>query len=214
MLLMGAIELFFSQLPSLEGEQTTFRPAAWSSDPACSPLTTCQDGLAWHACCCTQPGLLLPANPPLHTAFLALDRTADIWWVSALGTASSLLYVFIALILGLIYSGNHLGSVGGRAGSSTSQKIFGIFSSLGNIAFAFGEWKCRGGGMLGLGLWCTSAAPLLPPHVGAPCTHPHPCQPTAVMQPTGTPASLPQALPRCYLRFRTPCASRPTPRRR
>lgn len=79
-LLMGAIELFFSQLPSLE----------------------------------------------------------DIWWVSALGTASSLLYVFIALILGLIYSGNHLGSVGGRAGSSTSQKIFGVFSSLGNIAFAFG----------------------------------------------------------------------------
>lgn len=66
---------------------------------------------------------------------------ADIWWVSALGTASSLLYVFIALILGLIYSGNHLGSVGGRVGSSTSQKIFGIFSSLGNIAFAFGGWR-------------------------------------------------------------------------
>ncbi len=58
--------------------------------------------------------------------------------MSALGTASSLLYVFIALILGLIYSGNRLGTVGGRAGSSTSEKIFGIFSSLGNIAFAFG----------------------------------------------------------------------------
>jgi hypothetical protein len=28
----------------------------------------------------------------------------EIWWVSALGTASSLGYVFITLILGLVYS--------------------------------------------------------------------------------------------------------------
>lgn len=105
--------------------------------------------------------LLYPAWPPPpcqptspHGLPLALARrAADIWWVSALGTASSLLYVFIALILGLIYSGNHLGSVGGRAGSSTSQKIFGVFSSLGNIAFAFGERMRRDGG-----LGCASAA--------------------------------------------------------
>ena len=35
-------------------------------------------------------------------------------------------------------AGNRLGTVGGRAGSSTADKIFGILNSLGNIAFAFG----------------------------------------------------------------------------
>ncbi|KAI3430592.1 hypothetical protein D9Q98_005185 [Chlorella vulgaris] len=62
----------------------------------------------------------------------------EIWWVSALGTASSLGYVFITLILGLVYSGNHGGSVGGRPGSSPANKAFGMLNALGNIAFAFG----------------------------------------------------------------------------
>jgi hypothetical protein len=41
------------------------------------------------------------ALPPLTAQVPSLE---EIWWVSALGTVSSLCYVFIALILGLIYS--------------------------------------------------------------------------------------------------------------
>lgn len=83
--------------------------------------------------------------------------------MSALGTASSLCYVFIALILGLVYSGNHLGSVGGRPGDSTAQKIFGILNSLGNIAFAFGErGVVRYGAALGHAALGCARAPCAP----------------------------------------------------
>ncbi|KAI7839731.1 hypothetical protein COHA_006535 [Chlorella ohadii] len=35
------------------------------------------------------------------------------WWVSGVGVATSLFYCMVALVLGLVYSGNHLGTVGG-----------------------------------------------------------------------------------------------------
>ncbi|PSC67024.1 Amino acid permease 2 [Micractinium conductrix] len=67
-----------------------------------------------------------------------LPSLEEIWWVSALGTLSSLGYVFIALGLGLAYCGAGQGSLGGRPGSSDANKAFGVMNSLGNIAFAFG----------------------------------------------------------------------------
>jgi hypothetical protein len=67
----------------------------------------------------------------------------DIWWVSAIGTASSLGYVFISLILGIYYGGNRKGSVGGRPGTSPANKAFGCLNALGNIAFAYGFAQVR-----------------------------------------------------------------------
>ncbi len=49
--------------------------------------------------------------------------------MSALGTLSSLGYVMIALGLGLAYSGNHEGSVGGRPGTSPANKAFGVLNA-------------------------------------------------------------------------------------
>lgn len=74
----------------------------------------------------------------LELVFSQIPSLEEIWWVSALGTLSSLGYVLIALGLGLAYSGNHLGSVGGRPGTSPANKAFGILNALGNLAFAFG----------------------------------------------------------------------------
>ncbi|EFN51990.1 hypothetical protein CHLNCDRAFT_32765 [Chlorella variabilis] len=70
--------------------------------------------------------------------FSQIPSLEKIWWVSALGTASSLGYVTISLILGLVYSGNRGGTVGGRPGTSPANKAFGMLNALGNIAFAFG----------------------------------------------------------------------------
>ena len=113
------------------------RPLA--AAPVPTPLLASPCPLS-HAPCSHRPAPLPTPCPPCPT---------DVWWVSALGTASSLCYVFIALILGLVYSGNHSGSVGGRPGDSAAQKVFGILNSLGNIAFAFGGrgvlGPCRGG---------------------------------------------------------------------
>lgn len=74
----------------------------------------------------------------IELVFSQIPSLEEIWWVSALGTISSLGYVLITLGLGLAYSGNHAGSIGGRPGTSPANKIFSIFSSLGNLAFAFG----------------------------------------------------------------------------
>ncbi|EFN59501.1 hypothetical protein CHLNCDRAFT_138133 [Chlorella variabilis] len=58
------------------------------------------------------------------------------WWVSFIGVATSLFYCVVALVLGLIYSGNHLGSVGGIQANSVN-KAFGILNALGGVAFAY-----------------------------------------------------------------------------
>ncbi|KAL4422904.1 hypothetical protein ABPG75_009101 [Micractinium tetrahymenae] len=74
----------------------------------------------------------------IELVFSQIPSLEEVWWVSALGTLSSLGYVLIALGLGLAYSGNRLGSVGGRPGTSPANKAFGVLNALGNLAFAFG----------------------------------------------------------------------------
>ena len=61
----------------------------------------------------------------------------EAWWVSVLGTLGSLIYSFIALILGMVHAGNGLGSVGGNDGSSSADKAFQVLNALGSIAFAY-----------------------------------------------------------------------------
>jgi len=61
----------------------------------------------------------------------------EAWWVSVLGTLGSLIYSFIALILGLANASNGLGSIGGNDGSSMADKAFEVLNALGSIAFAY-----------------------------------------------------------------------------
>lgn len=60
----------------------------------------------------------------------------EAWWVSSIGVATSLTYSTIALVLGCVYSGAHVGSVGGIS-ANTPNKAFGILNALGGIAFAY-----------------------------------------------------------------------------
>ncbi|PRW60763.1 Amino acid permease 2 [Chlorella sorokiniana] len=58
------------------------------------------------------------------------------WWVSTLGAITSLFYCIVALVLGLVYSGAHAGSVGGIQ-TTQANKAFGILNALGSIAFSY-----------------------------------------------------------------------------
>lgn len=49
----------------------------------------------------------------------------------------SVLYGVIAIALGAMGASNGRGDLTGRPGASPSDKIFGVFNSLGNVAFAF-----------------------------------------------------------------------------
>lgn len=60
----------------------------------------------------------------------------EAWWVSALGSVTSIMYSTIALVISLAHSGNHEGTVGGIT-ASTSGKAFGVLDALGSIAFAY-----------------------------------------------------------------------------
>jgi hypothetical protein len=64
--------------------------------------------------------------------------------VSAIGAATSLCYCTIALILGCIYASNQYGSVGGLAGSSTADKVFGVLNALGSLGFAYSFAQASG----------------------------------------------------------------------
>jgi hypothetical protein len=67
-----------------------------------------------------------PHPSPLRTlrpSLTQLPSLEEIWWVSALGTASSLGYVLVALVLGLVYAGAGQGSIGGRPGTSPADKV-------------------------------------------------------------------------------------------
>lgn len=71
---------------------------------------------------------------------LALSQVRNLeeaWWVSTIGTIGSLVYSFIALVISLVHCKNGHGTIGGRPGTSTADKLFGIFNSLGAIAFAY-----------------------------------------------------------------------------
>jgi hypothetical protein len=69
-----------------------------------------------------------PAHVPCRTP--QLPNFEEIWWVSAIGAATSLCYCTIALILGCVYAGNGYGSVGGLPGSSTADKVFELMLHL------------------------------------------------------------------------------------
>lgn len=58
------------------------------------------------------------------------------WWASAIGAAMSLGYSAIAIALGASQAHNGLGTLGGRP-ALLMDKLFGIFSSLGNFGFAY-----------------------------------------------------------------------------
>lgn len=89
-LVMGALELVFSQVRPL---------SAGAAGCTCRRL---------HACCTAgqrhghkrQLGCVTPSSPPAPPRSLPLQFPSleEIWWVSALGTASSLGYVLIALV--------------------------------------------------------------------------------------------------------------------
>ena len=70
------------------------------------------------------PGVLILSTCPRPTP--QLPNLEEIWWVSAIGAATSLCYCTIALILGCVYAGNGYGSVGGLPGSSTADKVFKV----------------------------------------------------------------------------------------
>lgn len=61
----------------------------------------------------------------------------EAWLVSVFGTIGSLIYSFIALILGMSNASRGLGSVGGNDGSSMADKAFEVLNALGSIAFAY-----------------------------------------------------------------------------
>ncbi|PRW60633.1 Amino acid permease 2 [Chlorella sorokiniana] len=67
-----------------------------------------------------------------------LPNLEEVWWVSALGTATSLLYCTIALVLGCIYADANQGSVAGIGGLSPANKAFGVLNAMGSVGFAYG----------------------------------------------------------------------------
>lgn len=108
-LIMGGIEVFFSQaraaavLESADVQQH-LHPASWP------------------------PNLLRLVLPLLLLLLLLctqIPSLEDIWWVSVMGTVASLGYVLAALILGLVYSGNGGGSIGGRSASTIGAHTLG-----------------------------------------------------------------------------------------
>ena len=93
-----------------------------------------------HTYCCLAgwpPPHLPPSAPAPPRSTPQLPNLEEIWWVSAIGAATSLCYCTIALILGCVYAGNHYGSVGGLAGSSTADKVFQVLNALGSLGFAY-----------------------------------------------------------------------------
>lgn len=65
--------------------------------------------------------------------------TADLealWWVSAIGATMSIGYSLMALILGSMSASNGLGSTWGIPAAPV-DKVWGVFSSIGSICFAF-----------------------------------------------------------------------------
>ncbi|PRW32837.1 Amino acid permease 2 [Chlorella sorokiniana] len=66
-----------------------------------------------------------------------LPNLEECWWVSSIGSISSLIYCMIALILGCVYAHNGLGSVGGKEGNSPVDKGLSMLNSLGSLAFAY-----------------------------------------------------------------------------
>ncbi|KAI8467603.1 MAG: transmembrane amino acid transporter protein-domain-containing protein [Monoraphidium minutum] len=58
------------------------------------------------------------------------------WWSSIIGALMSIGYSVLAVALGASQAGNHQGSLTGRT-APPLDKVFGVFNSLGNIAFAF-----------------------------------------------------------------------------
>lgn len=70
-----------------------------------------------------------------------LRNLEEVWWVSLVGTLSSLTYTLITLILSFveIANGNSgvVTSVSGITGISTADKVFGVFNALGAIASSY-----------------------------------------------------------------------------
>ncbi|KAL6785098.1 hypothetical protein ACKKBG_A02425 [Auxenochlorella protothecoides x Auxenochlorella symbiontica] len=58
------------------------------------------------------------------------------WWVSAIGTLTSIFYASVALVLGMIHASNGLGTIGGIP-SNPVNKAFEILNALGAIGFAY-----------------------------------------------------------------------------
>lgn len=73
-------------------------------------------------------------GPAAHTTAAAASRPA--------GSAMSLLYCTIALVLGCAYASAGLGSVAGTTGLSATDKAFNCLNALGSIGFAC-EWAGR-----------------------------------------------------------------------
>lgn len=123
-LILGALELVFSQVRWGHRLHTGAMPLSWQGESR-----------AWlfrSRRCCAASTLVSPRACtcfPLSPLFAKIPSLEEIWWVSALGTLSSLGYVMIALGLGLAYSGNHEGSVGGRPGTSPANKAFGVLNA-------------------------------------------------------------------------------------
>lgn len=66
-----------------------------------------------------------------------LPNLEDVWWVSLLGSAMSLTYCTVALVLGAVYAGARQGSVRGVSGLTTTEKAFNCLNALGSIGFAY-----------------------------------------------------------------------------
>lgn len=65
-----------------------------------------------------------------------LPNLESAWWSSIIGALMSIGYSVLAVALGASQAHNGLGTITGRAAPPV-DKVFGIFNSLGNIAFAF-----------------------------------------------------------------------------
>eukprot|EP00887_Chlorella_sp_A99_P001284 scaffold14.g1284.t1 len=132
-LLFGGLEVFLSQAGHAGGLAAAraaglhaglhLWPVPRQRPPGAAP-TLCP-----HAC------RMRPA-PTLAPAPAQLPSLESVWWVSGLGTLSSLMYSGITLILGLVYAGNRGGTVAGIV-ASPATKAWGCLNAIGNIAFAF-----------------------------------------------------------------------------
>ena len=96
----------------------------FGADSACCVLSSFADLSSTRLLARTSAWRFNPAHVPCRTP--QLPNFEEIWWVSAIGAATSLCYCTIALILGCVYAGNGYGSVGGLPGSSTADKVFQV----------------------------------------------------------------------------------------